>query len=310
MPVVDELLDELSGSQWFTKIDLRAGYHQIRFVPTEEHKTAFKTHMGLYEFKVMPFGLPNAPATFQSAMNSIFSHLIRKWVLVFMDDILVYSPSLEDHVSHLKQVFILLQHHQLSIKRSKCSFAQQSLEYLGHIISNKGVATDPGKIQAVQAWPTPVNVKQVRGFLGLTGYYKKFIRNYSLISITLSDLLKKNVVFQWTPTHQAAFDHLKQLMLEAPVLAIPNFQIPFAVETDACKRGVGAVLSQNGHPVAYLSKALGPVAQTMSTYEKECLAILLAVEKWRSYVQHAPFTIITDHRSLVHLSDQKLTSDM
>jgi hypothetical protein len=310
MPVVDELLDELSGSQWFTKIDLRAGYHQIRLVPTEEHKTAFKTHMGLYEFKVMPFGLTIAPATFQSAMNSIFSHLIRKCVLVFMDDILVYSPSLEDHVSHLKQVFSLLQQHQLSIKRSKCSFAQQSLEYLGHIISNKGVATDPGKIQAVQAWPTPVNVKQVRGFLGLTGYYRKFIRNYSLISRTLSNLLKKNVVFQWTPTHQAAFDHLKQLMLEAPVLAIPNFQIPFAVETDACKHGVGAVLSQNGLLVAYLSKALGPVAQTMSTYEKECLAILLAVEKWRSYVQHAPFTIITDHRSLVHLSDQKLTSDM
>jgi hypothetical protein len=310
MPIVDELLDELAGSKWFTKIDLRAGYHQIRLVPADEHKTAFKTHLGLYEFRVMPFGLTNAPATFQATMNSIFAHLMRKCVLVFMDDILIYSATLSDHVAHLQQVFSILQQHQLSIKQSKCSFAQQKLEYLGHIISGQGVSTDPGKVQAVQQWPTPTNTKQVRGFLGLTGYYRKFIKNYSLISRTLSNLLKKDTLFQWTPTHQAAFDHLKQLMLEAPVLALPDFQLPFTVETDACKRGVGAVLMQKGHPVAYLSKALGPVAQSMSTYEKECLAILLAVDKWRSYLQHAPFTIITDHRSLVHLSDQKLTSEM
>jgi hypothetical protein len=227
-----------------------------------------------------------------------------------MDDILIYSPSLSDHVNHLQQVFSILQQHHLSIKQSKCSFAQQKLECLGHIISNHGVATDPSKVQAVQHWPTPTNTKQVRGFLGLTGYYRKFIKDYSLISRTLSDLLKKDTLFHWTHTHQAAFDHLKKLMLEAPVLALPDFQLPFTVETDACKRGVGAVLMQKGHPIAYLSKSLGPVAHAMSTYEKECLAILLAVEKWRSYLHHAPFTIITDRMSLVHLSDQKLTSEM
>lgn len=310
MPIVDELLDELAGSTWFTKIDMRAGYHQIRLVPDDEHKTAFKTHRGLYEFRVMPFELTNAPTTFQAAMNTIFAPLIRKCVLVFMDDVLIYSSTLEEHVQHLHQVFELLHQHQLFAKRSKCSFAEQQVEYLGHIISAQGVATDPNKIKAVQDWPTPCNVKQVRGFLGLTGYYRKFIQGYSLISRVLSDLLKKDKLFQWTFKEQEAFNHLKQRMLEAPVLALPNSKLPFTVKTDASKRGVGAVLMQQGHPLAYLSKALGPTAQTMSTYEKECLAILLAVDKWRAYLQHAPFTIVTDHRSLIHLADQKLTSEM
>jgi hypothetical protein len=160
----------------------------------------------------MPFDLTNAPTTFQSAMNSIFATLIRKRVLVFMDDILIYSPTLSAHLQHLQQVFSLLQQHQLSVKQSKCSFAQQKLEYLGHIISNQGVATDPSKVQAVQQWPTPTNMKQVRGFLGLTGYYRKFIQGYSLISRTLSNLLKNDTLFQWTQTHQAAFEHLKKLL--------------------------------------------------------------------------------------------------
>uniref|UniRef100_A0ACD5TPB4 Uncharacterized protein n=1 Tax=Avena sativa TaxID=4498 RepID=A0ACD5TPB4_AVESA len=159
MPIVDELLDELAGSQWFTKLDLKAGYHQIRLVPADDHKTAFKTHLGLYEFRVMPFGLTNAPATFQLEMNTMFAHLIRKCVLIFMDDILVYRHTLSEHLDHLQQVFTLLQHHQLLVKRTKCSFAQQSLEYSGHIISSKGVSTDPSKIQAVQQWPIPTNAK-------------------------------------------------------------------------------------------------------------------------------------------------------
>ena len=204
----------------------------------------------------------------------------------------------------------ILQKHQLSIKKSKCSFAQQRLEYLGHIISDKGVATDPSKVQAVQQWPTPRNAKDVRRILGMTGYYRKFIQHYSLISRVLSNLLKKDTQFHWTNTHLQAFDSLKHKLLTAPVLALPDFAVPFTVETDASKRGVGVVLTQKGHPIAYLSKALGPTAQTLSTYEKECLAILLAVNKWRPYLQQAPFTILTDHRSLVHLSDQKLATDM
>ncbi|KAK1612104.1 hypothetical protein QYE76_035777 [Lolium multiflorum] len=183
MPVVDELLDELAGAQWFTKLDLRSGYHQIRLKPADQHKTAFKTHQGLFEFKVMPFGLTNAPATFQNAMNSLFADLMRKCVLVFMDDILIYSPSMSEHLVQLRQVLHILQQNQLSIKRSKCMFAQQQLEYLGHIISKEGVATDPSKIKVVQDWPVPTNVKQI-----LYGYQPRHLGVSNLQSDTPPEL--------------------------------------------------------------------------------------------------------------------------
>lgn len=310
MPIVDELLDELVGAQWFTKLDFRSGYHQICMAEGEEKKTAFSTHNGLFEFLVMPFGLTNAPATFQSLMNHIFAALLRKGVLVFMDDILIYSPTLEEHVRLLQQVFHILQHHQFVIKKSKCYFAQSSVEYLGHVVSAAGVSTAPSKVQAVSQWPVPKTLKELRGFLGLTGYYRRFIRHYGIISRPLTLLLKKGTQFLWTPTTDEAFHLLKKALLEAPVMVVPNLSKPFVLETDASDLGIGAVLMQEGHPIAYMSQALGPRNQTLSVYEKECMAILIAVEKWRPYLQHQPFIILTDHKSLLYLTEQRVTSKL
>jgi hypothetical protein len=241
-------------------------------------------------------------------MNSIFSEQIRRFVIVFLDDILIYSRSWVEHVCHLRLVLQTLRDHQLYAKLSKCSFAQESISYLGHIISRQGVATDADKTQVMLAWPTPSSATELRGFLGLTDYYRKFVNGYGILAKPLTNLLTKKG-FNWSEQAEHAFNQLKQAMVSTPVLALPNFDLPFTVETDACDTGVGAILSQNGHPIAYLSKALGINNRKLSVYEKEFLAVMMAVDKWRPYLQRGPFTIVTDHKSLVNLQDQQLTTE-
>lgn len=308
LPVMDELLDELQGAVWFTSLDLSSGYHQIPMDPKDIPKTAFQTHNGHFEYKVMPYGVTGGPTTFQLTMNSVLAPLLSKCVVVFIDDILIFSKNWDDHLLHIRTVFSILDQNQFKVNLSKCSFAQQKLHYLGHVISHEGVATDPTKVIAIKSWPTPRNAKDIRSFLGLAGYYRKFIKNFGIISRPLTNLLKKGQLFVWHADHETSFKVLKEALVTTPVLALPDFTKQFEIETDVCDKGVGAVLHQAGHPIAFVSKALGPRHLGLSTYEKECLAILMAVDHWRQYLIGSEFIIRTDQRSLVHLDDQRLTT--
>ncbi|XP_042032226.1 uncharacterized protein LOC121778901 [Salvia splendens] len=300
IPTADELFDELGKARVFTKLDLRSGYHQIRMHDEDVFKTAFRTHDGHFEFLVMPFGLTNAPSTFQAAMNAIFQPMLRKFVIVFFDDILVYSPTMEVHEEHLSAVLMVLQTNSFVVKLSKCSFCKSTVEYLGHLISNGSLKADPNKISAMTAWPKPKNVRQLRGFLGLTGYYRRFIAGYALIASPLTDLLKKDA-FVWTPEADSSFLDLKGAMTTAPVLRLPDFDKTFCVETDASNTGIGAVLLQDNHPIAFFSKKLGPRRRVASTYHKELYAIVESVQKWRQYLLGREFVIRSDQRSLKEL---------
>lgn len=230
--IVEELFDELNGARYFSKLDLRSGYHQIRMALEDIYKTDFRTHEGLYEIKVMPFGLTSAPSIFQAMMNSILKNFLRKFVLVFFDHILIYNTSIEDHYLHLETFFKRLEENQLKIKRSKCYFMQRQVRYLGHIISEKGVEVDQEKIKTVLDWHVPKTLKELRGFLGLTGYYRRFIQGYGVIVGPLTNLLKKNS-FYWELKAQEAFEKLKEALTQPPVLVMPDFNDEFLLECDA-----------------------------------------------------------------------------
>ncbi|KAL4562417.1 hypothetical protein LXL04_034620 [Taraxacum kok-saghyz] len=283
IPMVEELLDELHDSRYYSKIDLKSEFYQVRVREEDIGKTAFRTHNGHYEFLVMPFGLTNAPATFQSLMNDVFRKHLRKGVLVFFDDILIYSSTWEEHMALLSKVLSILHTHQLVVNKKKSSFGKMSVEYLGHIIDSNGVSMDPAKIASVLDWPTPKTVKAVRGFLGLTGYYRKFIRDYGKIAKPLTELTKKDG-FSWGPSAQEAFDKLKHAMTSASFLSLPDFSAPFLIECDASGRGLGAVLMQAGRPVTYFSKALSDRNLNKSAYEKELMALRITTTDQQNWI--------------------------
>ncbi|WVZ82924.1 hypothetical protein U9M48_030129 [Paspalum notatum var. saurae] len=290
IPVVDELLDELRGAKFFTKLDLRSGYHQVRMHEDDIAKTAFRTHEGLYEFLVMPFGLSNAPATFQALMNAVLR-----------------SSSWSEHLLHIRTVLQALHNNGLVLKRSKCSFAQPSVAYLGHVISAQGVAMDAGKVQVVVEWPAPRSVRALRGFLGLAGYYRKYVHDFGAIAASLTQLLKKNS-FQWSEPAVSAFQHLKTALTTAPVLAMPDFTKPFTVECDASGAGCGAVLHQGARPIAFFSRPMAARHKGLAAYEGELVGLVQAVRHWRPYLWGRPFIVKTDHYSLKFLLDQRLAT--
>eukprot|EP00253_Pinus_taeda_P018433 PITA_18433 len=274
LPRIDELFDQVKGAKVFSKIDLRSGYHQIRIKDEDIAKTAFRTRYGHYEFVVLPFGLTNAPATFMCMMNSVFHHFLDKFVLIFIDDILIYSRSQEEHEKHLRMVLQTLREHQLYAKFSKCDFFKEEIQYLGHVITKEGIAVDPEKIKTIMEWPIPKDVADIRSFMGLAGYYRRFVEGFSRIAYPITSLQKKGKIFKWTSECQQSFDRLKHLLTTTPILSIADPNKDYMVCTDASKEGVGGVLMQEGKGKE------NRVADALSR-KVHCLCEL-SVSKWRT----------------------------
>ena len=309
IPRIDDILDKLQGASVFSRIDLKSGYHQIRIAPEDVHKTSFRTTFGLYEFLVMPFGLANAPTTFNRMTDRIF-HPHRRFTGVFFDDILVFSETEQEHHKHLEIVFQELRKHKLFVNAKKSEFFLKEIHYLGHIVSHNQVRMDPEKIKVIVEWPTPATtVHDVRSFLGLCSYYRRFVRRFAAIAGSLHDLTKKRVPFQWGLKQQEAFAKLKYYLSHGPVLIVPDLRKPFEVSCDASGDGIGAVLNQEGHAVAFESRRLKDAELHASIYEKELMAVIHALSIWKHYLLGADFFIKTNHQSLRYFLTQRKLSE-
>lgn len=310
LPRVDATLDSLAGSTFFTTLDLASGYWQVDVAPHDKEKTAFSTSKGHFEFNVMPFGLTNAPATFQRLMECTLAGLVGDQCLIYLDDVIIFSSTFEQHLNRLASVLDRLRAAGLKLQAKKCHFAQAQVTYLGHIISNKGIEPDKSKLTAVSAYPTPQSTKEVKQFMGISNYYRRFIPGYAQIAEPLHRLLRKSSKsFQWTKECEISFTTLKSKLTTPPILAYPLFTVPFTVSTDASDRAIGGVLSQiqDGHErvIAYWSRQLNKAERNYSTIEREALAVVGAVKEFYPYLYGFHFTLLTDHNPLTSLKGIK-----
>ncbi|GKB76760.1 putative reverse transcriptase domain-containing protein, partial [Tanacetum coccineum] len=305
LPRIDDLFDQLQGSRVYSKIDLRSGYHQLRVHEEDIPKTAFRTRYGHYEFQVMPFGLTNAPTVFMDLMNRVCKPYLDRFVIVFIDDILIYSKSRKEHEGHLKLILKLLKEEELYAKFSKCEFWLSKVQFLGHVIDSEGIHVDPAKIESIKDWASPKTPTEIRQFLGLAGYYRRFIEGFSKIARPMTKLTQKSVKFDWGEKAEAAFQLLKQKLCSAPILALPEGSENFVVYCDASHKGLGAVLMQREKVIAYASRQLKVHEKNYTTHDLELGAVVFALKMWRHYLYGTKCVVFTDHKSLQHILDQK-----
>ncbi|GJT73021.1 putative reverse transcriptase domain-containing protein [Tanacetum coccineum] len=302
---IDDLFDQLQGSSIYSKIDLRSGYHQLRVREQDIPKTAFRTRYGHYEFQVMPFGLTNAPAVFMDLMNRVCKPYLDKFVIVFIDDILIYSKDKKEHEEHLKAILELLKKEKLYAKFSKCEFWIPKVQFLGHVIDSRGIHVDPAKIESIKDWASPKTPTEIRQFLGLAGYYRRFIEGFSKIAKSMTKLTQKGVKFDWGEKEENAFQLIKQKLCSAPILALPEGSEDFVVYCDASHKGLGAVLMQREKVIAYASRQLKIHEKNYTTHDLELGSVVFALKIWRHYLYGTKCTVFTDHKSLQHILDQK-----
>ncbi|KAL0546400.1 hypothetical protein IC582_016308 [Cucumis melo] len=305
LPRIDDLFDQLQGATVFSKIDLRSGYHQLRIKDGDVPKTNFRSRYGHYEFIVMSFGLTNAPAVFMDLMNRVFREFLDTFVIVFIDDILIYSKTEAKHEEHLRMVLQTLQDNKLYAKFSKCKFWLKQVSFLGYEVSKAGVSVDPAKIEVVTSWPRPSIVSEVCSFLGLAGYYRRFVENFSRIATPLTQLTRKGAPFVWSKACDDSFQNLKQKLVTEPVLTVPDGLGSFVIYSDASKKGLGCVLMQQGKVVAYASRQLKSHEQNYPTHDLELAVVVFALKIWRHYLYGEKIQIFTDHKSLKYFFTQK-----
>ncbi|GJR09113.1 putative reverse transcriptase domain-containing protein [Tanacetum coccineum] len=301
---IDDLFDQLQGSSIYSKIDLRSGYHQLRVREQDIPKTAFRTRYGHYEFQVMPFGLTKAPAVFMDLINRVCKPYLDKFVIVFIDDLLIYSKDEKEHKEHLKAIWELLKKEKLYAKFSKCEFWIPNVQFLGHVIDSRGIHVDPAKIESIKDWVSPKTPTEIRQFLGLAGYYRRFIKRFSKFAKSMTKLTQKRVKFDWGEKEENAFQLIKQKLCSAPILALPEGSEDFVVYCDASHKGLGVVLMQR-EKVAYASRQLKIHEKNYTTHDLELGSVVFALKIWRHYLYGTKCTVFTDHKSLQHILDQK-----